>query len=126
MFKRIDHVEIIPKDLEKTLKFYTDVLGFKIKERKKIGMPPLEEIVYIQLGDTVIELMSVQNPSPMSSDLWRVGYRMIAIEVEDMDRAVEYLKSKGVEISSGPIVLGKSKRAEMKDPDGLSIELRQW
>ena len=51
---------------------------------------------------------------------------MIAIEVEDMDKAVEYLKAKGVEISSGPVVLGKSKRAEIKDPDGLSIELRQW
>jgi glyoxylase I family protein len=126
MFKRIDHVEIIPRDLEKAIKFYTEVLGFKVKERKKIGMPPLEEIAYVQLGDTVIELMSVQNPSPLAPDLWRVGYRMIAIEVEDMDRAVEYLKSKGVEISSGPIVLGKSKRAEMKDPDGLSIELRQW
>jgi len=126
MFKRIDHVEIIPQDLEKTLKFYTEVLGFKIKERKKIGMPPLEEIVYVELNGTVIELMSVQNPSPMSSDPWRVGYRMIAIEVEDMDRAVEYLKGKGVEVSSGPVVLGKSKRAEIKDPDGLSIELRQW
>ena len=29
MFKRIDHVEIIPQDLEKTLKFYTEILGFK-------------------------------------------------------------------------------------------------
>jgi len=31
-----------------------------------------------------------------------------------------------VEITWGPITLGKSKRAEIKDPDGLSIELRQW
>ena len=126
MFKKIDHVEIIPRDLEKTLKFYTEILGFKIKERKRIGMPPLEEIVYVELNGTVIELMSVQNPSTTSPDLWRVGYRMIAIEVEDMDRAVQYLKGKGVEISAGPVVLGKSKRAEIKDPDGLSIELRQW
>jgi glyoxylase I family protein len=36
---------------------------------------------------------------------------MIAIEVADMDRAVEYLKGKGVEISAGPVILGKSKRA---------------
>jgi glyoxylase I family protein len=50
----------------------------------------------------------------------------MAIEVDDMDRAVQYLKGKGVEVSWGPVTLGTSKRAEIKDPDGLSIELRQW
>ena len=50
----------------------------------------------------------------------------MAIEVDDMDRAIEYLKSKGVSVSWGPVTLGTSKRAEIKDPDGLSIELRQW
>jgi glyoxylase I family protein len=43
-----------------------------------------------------------------------------------MDRAIEYLKGKGVEVSWGPVLLGTSKRAEIRDPDGLSIELRQW
>ena len=51
---------------------------------------------------------------------------MMAIEVEDMDKAVEYLKSKGVKISTPPVSLGPSKRGEIKDPDGLVIELRQW
>ena len=126
MFKKIDHVEIIPRNLERTLKFYTEILGFRVKERKKVGVLPLEEIVYVELNGTVLELMSVQNAPSVPPDLWRVGYRMIAIEVENMDKAVEYLKGKGVELSAGPVVLGKSKRAEIKDPDGLSIELRQW
>jgi glyoxylase I family protein len=47
-------------------------------------------------------------------------------KVENMDEAIAYLRSKNVEISLGPVNLGKSKRAEIKDPDGLSIELRQW
>ncbi len=51
---------------------------------------------------------------------------MFALEVEDMDEAITYLKSKGVVISVEPVNLGKSKRAEIKDPDGLTIELRQW
>jgi glyoxylase I family protein len=51
---------------------------------------------------------------------------MIALEVEDMDRTIEYLRGKGVEISWGPVTLGNSKRAEIRDPNGLSIELRQW
>ncbi len=57
---------------------------------------------------------------------WQTGYRMIALEVADMDKALDYLKSKGIQPSRGPISHGKSKRAEIKDPDGLTIELRQW
>jgi glyoxylase I family protein len=126
MFKRIDHVEIIPQDIERTLNFYINVFGFKLKQRKKVEMPPMREVVFIELNDTVMELISVDNPKPPSADEWQVGYIRIALEVEDMDKAVEYLKSKGVEITWGPVSLGPSKRAEIKDPDGLSIELRQW
>ena len=126
MFKRIDHVEIIPRDFERTLNFYTNILGFKIKVRRKVDRPPLVEIVFLELKDSVIEIMSVENPALPSSNPWQVGYPRFALEVEDMDKAVEYLKGKGVEISLGPVNLGTSKRAEIKDPDGLSIELRQW
>ncbi len=126
MFKRIDHVEITPGNLDRTIDFYTRVLQFAMKERIKVDHPPLKEVVYLTLGDTMIELLGMQNPSSPATDPQQIGYRMMAIEVSDMDEAVTYLKSKGVEISVGPITLGTSKRAEIKDPDGLSIELRQW
>ena len=126
MFKRIDHVEIVPSHFEKTIEFYMNILNFRLKERRQVASPPLEEIVYLELNGTVVELMSVQNPASLSEQPWQVGYRMIALEVEDMDRAIDYLKGKGVEISWGPVTLGTSKRAEIKDPNGLSIELRQW
>jgi len=126
MFKRIDHIEIIPRNIEKTISFYTGILGFKIKQRQKVEVPPLEEIVYIELNGSVIELMKVKNPSLPPQNPWQAGLRMIALEVEDMDTVVKYLSSKGVGMTWGPVTLGKSKRAEIKDPDGLSIELRQW
>ena len=125
MFKRIDHVEIISRDLEKSIDFYQNVLGFKVKQRQRVEVPPLEEVVYLGLGDTTLELLSVKEPGSLSLEEWKVGYRMMAVEVEDMNRAVDYLKSKGIEITRGPVTLGKSRRAEIKDPDGLSIELRQ-
>ncbi len=124
VFKRIDHVEIIPRDFEKTMNFYIDILGFKLKERAKVGKPPMEEIAFLALKDTMIEIVSIKNPAPAAP--WKIGYLGIALEVEDMDKAIEYLKSKGVGIAQGPINLGKSRRAEIRDPDGLTIELRQW
>lgn len=125
MFKRIDHVEIIPKDIEETISFYTDVLGFKVKERNKMNMPALSEISYLTLGDTMIELLAFKAPAA-GPDGPFVGYRMLALEVDDMDKTVEYLKGKGVAITRGPVTVGKTKRAEIKDPSGISIELRQW
>jgi glyoxylase I family protein len=96
-----------------------------MKMRKKVDSPPLEEVCFLELAGTVLELVSVKNPAPPTK-VPQVGYRMMAIEVEDMDKAVEYLKSKGVEISVPPVSLGPSKRGEIKDPDGIVIELRQW
>ena len=126
MFKRIDHVEIIPGNADITIDFYTNILNFKVKERKKVDKPPMKEVIFLELNDSTIEIVSVQNPSPRSTDPWQIGYRMFALEVEDMDEAIAYLKSRNVKISLEPVNLGKSKRAQIKDPDGLSIELRQW
>jgi glyoxylase I family protein len=125
MFKRIDHVEIIPADLEKSLKFYTEVLGFKLTERIKVEAPPLEEVVFLQLGDTMLEFLKVKNPAAAPGQ-WQIGYKRIALEVENMDATVAYLAGKGIKLTWGPVDMGgNSKRAELKDPDGLSIELRQ-
>jgi glyoxylase I family protein len=127
MFKRIDHVEIIPRDAEKAINFYGNVLGFSLKDRIKIGIGPLDEVIFMGLGDTMLEIVSMKNSAPLSQEGVVAGYRMMAIEVDDMDRATTYLKSKGVEVSMEPVLLpGGSKRAEIKDPDGLGIELRQW
>lgn len=86
----------------------------------------MREVIYIELGDTVIEIIAVDNPTPKSETLWDVGYRAIALEVTNMKEAVGYLKGKGVAITLEPIDLGDSFRGEIRDPDGLLIELRQW
>ena len=125
MFKGIDHVELVPSDFEKSLNFYIEVLGFKIQRRWKAERPALDEIAFIELNGSVVELFSVKDPVPTSTEQWQVGCRRIALEVEDMDQTVEYLKTKGVEIPREPVASGGSKRAEIKDPNGLSIELLQ-
>ena len=126
MFKRVDHVEILPRHPEKTIDFYVNILGFRIKSRIEVKMPPMKEVIYLQLGDTVIEIISADNPKPKSEAPWEVGYRGIALEVENMTKAVDYLKGKGIAIARQPVDLGDSFRGEIRDPDGLIIELREW
>jgi glyoxylase I family protein len=126
MFKRIDHVEIIPHDFERAIGFYTGVLGFRVKERRRVDASPLEEVAFLVLGDTVLELLRVKDASSPSLDSWHAGYKMMPLEVDDMDKAVEYLARKGVGITWGSVILGQSKRAEINDSEGFSIELRQW
>jgi glyoxylase I family protein len=130
MFKRIDHVEIVTDQPDRTEQFYTDVLGFTVKARDRIersGLGVPIDLVYLDLGGTVVELITYDgatvDPAPQKEHL---GYRMIAIEVEDMQQAADYLKTKGVDIVWGPRVAPTYARAEICDPNGYHIELRQW
>ena len=128
MFKRIDHVEIVTDKPEETEAFYTEVLGFRVKARDRIERPGSAlGLTYLDLGGTVVELISYEGvavePAPQKEHL---GYRMIAIEVDDMQQAAEYLKTKGVDIVWGPRIAPTYARAEIRDPNGYHIELRQW
>ena len=130
MFKRIDHVEIVTDQLHRTVEFYTEVLGFSVKGRHRIERPGLAvpiEPVYLDLGGTVVELIAYEgvavDPAPQNEHL---GYRMIALEVDDMEKTADYLRTKGVDIVWGPRVRETYSRAEICDPDGNRIELRQW
>lgn len=125
MFKRIDHVEILPSDFDRSMAFYQDVLEFRLMSRMPVQVGPLKEIAYLQLDDTVIELIRVKNPIPMPSSV-TAGYHAIALEVESMEAAITYLRDHGIYITWGPVDLGTSIRAEITDPDGLIIELREW
>jgi glyoxylase I family protein len=87
MFKRIDHVEIVTDQLERTAQFYTEVLGFSVKARDRIersGLGVPIDLVYLDLGGTVVELISYEgaaiDPAPQTEYL---GYRMIALEVDE-------------------------------------------
>jgi glyoxylase I family protein len=126
MFKRIDHIEIVPSNVGKTLDFYQTILGFNLKNRVQVDAPPMKEVIYLKLGDTMIEVISAEKPAMKSEEAWQVGYRAIALEVEDMEKAVEYLQERGIAIAREPVDLGTSIRGEIRDPDGLTVELRKW
>jgi catechol 2,3-dioxygenase-like lactoylglutathione lyase family enzyme len=112
------------------VQFYTDVLGFTVKARDRIersGLGVPIDLIYLDLGGTVVELIAYEgaavDAAPQAEHL---GYRMIALEVDDMQKTTDYLRTKGVDIVWGPRVRDTYSRAEICDPNGFHIELRQW
>lgn len=130
MFKRIDHVELVADRPAPMVAFYTDILGFRVKARDHIekssrGVPM--DLIYLELGGTVVEIISYEGaPALPAPEGERRGWRMIALEVEDMQRTTDYLRERGVTLAWGPRVRETSARAEIRDPEGNPIELREW
>ena len=131
LFKRIDHIELLTAAPERAVAFYIGVLGFRERERMRIPQTPQGplDLVYLQLGDTTLEVMCYPEAkppiAPRSAEA-RLGWQCLALEVEDIDAALSALKAEGVEPAWGPMKRPDYARAEIRDPDGNPIELRQW
>src|SRR5260370_41616175 len=114
MFKRIDHVEIVTDKPEETAAFYTEVLGFRVKARDRIERPGSAlDLIYLDLGETVVELISYEgvavDPAPQMEHF---GYRMIALEVDHMEKTAPFPGEQGVRIAAGPVVRPTDPRAD--------------
>ncbi len=126
MFNVIDHIEIITRNMAESIEFYTKVLGFEVKSQHKMdGSRGITEIVFLTLGDTSLELLEFPDAKPIPEQP-HIGYRMMAITVDDMDAAIKHLKKHNVTISREPMNLGSSMRGEFKDNNGVTIEIRKW
>jgi glyoxylase I family protein len=130
MFKRIDHIELLTAAPERIVGFYTERLGFRERERLRIPQTPSGplDLIYLELGGTTIEVMCYPEAKaiPARSGELRLGWQCLALEVEDMDDALATLKRSGIEPAWGPLKRPDYARAEIRDPDGNPIELRQW
>ena len=130
MFKRIDHIEIVTDKIDETVRFYTEILGFTVRERDHVALPGAGQglnLVYLDLGGTTVELLKFDGvPVAAEPAKEHLGYRLMALEVDDMKGALAYLRTKGVEAVWGPMFCETYARAEIRDPNGYHIELRHW
>jgi len=112
-------------DLERSIKFYTEVLGMKLL-RKKDYPDGKFTLAFIGYGDetqnTVIEL--TYNWDTDSYDPG-TGYGHIALEVDDVYQATEEIRKCGGNIlrDAGPMNAGTTIISFVEDPDGYPIEL---
>jgi glyoxylase I family protein len=130
MFKRIDHIELLTAAPGPIVDFYTRLLGFRERERARIPATPMGplDLVYLELGGTTLEVMCYPESGAIAprDAQPRLGWQCLALEVEDMDSALHALQESGVRCAWGPMKRPEYARAEIRDPDGNPIELRQW
>jgi glyoxylase I family protein len=123
---RFDHVSILTKDLEEFVKFYTQVLKFSIV--RTIESKDLK-IVFVDAGNATLELFGlVGGKAKFTEEKWEnVGIKHIALEVDDVEKVYNELKSNGVRFESEPTIAADGlKIAFFEDPNGVTIELIQW
>lgn len=122
---RLLHTMLRVGDLDRSIKFYTKILGMKLL-RKQDYPDGKFTLAFIGYGDekdnTVIEL--TYNWGVEKYDVGS-GYGHIAIEVEDVYSAAEQIEQRGGKIlrPAGPMNAGTTIIAFVEDPDGYPIEL---
>lgn len=122
---RMLHTMLRVGDLDRSIRFYTDVLGMKLL-RKKDYPEGKFTLAFVGYGDesenTVIEL--THNWDTDRYDLGN-GYGHIALEVDDVYQATDEIRNRGGKIirDAGPMNAGTTIIAFVEDPDGYPIEL---
>ena len=123
---RFLHTMLRVKDLDKSLRFYTEQLGMKLLRKRDYPTGKFT-LAFVGYGDendsTVIELThNWEQAEPYSLGS---GFGHLAVSVPDVYKACEQLAAAGVKIPrpAGPMAHGGSVIAFIEDPDGYRIEL---
>ena len=122
--KNPDHIGINTLDIEESVRYYTDVFGFR--EIKRADMGDLT-LVYMDTGtDMQLELFDLRG-NVIRGDIpeAKQGFRHIAFYVDDIKAWEEHLKEKGAEFTMELTRLPQLERDGIlvRDPNGLIIEL---
>ncbi|MEI8361902.1 MAG: lactoylglutathione lyase [Betaproteobacteria bacterium] len=124
---RMLHTMLRVGNLERSIKFYTEVLGMKILRQNDFpeGKFTLAFVGYgTESESTVLEL--TYNYGVESYDMGK-AYGHIAIEVDDAYKACESVKNAGGKVmrEAGPMLHGSTVIAFVQDPDGYNVEFIQ-
>ena len=97
--KRVDHVGIAVKNLDESVQFY-ESLGFKATGYEVVAEQKVK-VAFLPCGDSEVELLESTEPDgPIARFIEKngPGIQHIAIRVDDIDKALEELKEKGVRL----------------------------
>lgn len=111
----VHHVSITVGDVEAAVRFYTEVLGCRVRDdRPDFGFPG----AWLDVGDGQLHLIGGEPPPDRGQHF--------AILVDDLDAVVTDLRRRGVEVPDPfPVGAGPARQTFVRDPSGNLVELHQ-
>ncbi len=112
---QIDHVSVLITDVERSRRFYRDLLGLK-----EIAKPRTFSFIalWFELGNQQLHLLKKPEPDTRSP-------RHFALRVADVNAARTYIKERGIIVEETTLI-PDCDRFFIHDPDGNRIEVIQW
>ena len=122
---RILHTMLRTGDLQRSIDFYTRILGMRLLRQKDYPEGKFT-LAFLGYGDES-DQAAIELTYNWGVDRYELGsgYGHIAIEVDDVYQATDRIKSQGGKIlrEAGPMNAGTTIIAFVEDPDGYPIEL---
>jgi glyoxylase I family protein len=122
MVVELDHVVLRCRQQDRTLEFYSRVLG--LKEERRIGQLGL---IQLRAGASMVDLIPTVEPRVDTGT--NVDHFCLGIETDDLGSVISYLRSNSVEILGEPAIRygarGMGNSIYVRDPEGNIIELKQ-
>jgi lactoylglutathione lyase len=96
LVKKVDHVAVIAKDLDESIRFYEEMFGFEVKARMEIEQQHIRNALLSAQGDEfVVEI--VQFTDGRDYYYGDGMFEVLALKVDDIYAAMDELKGKGIE-----------------------------
>lgn len=122
----IHHIAIIASDFQRSKQFYCQILGFTLDNECYREARDSWKAELSLHGHYTLELFSFPHPPQRPSYPEACGLRHLAFAVEDLDRAIAYLRGQGIICEAVRIDPDSGKAFTFfADPDGLPLELYQ-
>lgn len=151
MIRAVDHINIVVRDVERSVRFYTEMLGFTRTKDAWLEGEWIDRIVGLSgvraravfivapAGEPRIELLQYERPAgldrPENARANTLGLRHIALRVDDIAGMVTKLRAAGVTVFSEPVRVppgvvrhdaGEKTLVYFLDPDGVILELADY
>lgn len=100
IIKRINHLGIVPKDYAQSKKFFTDILGLKQEGGETVEEQKVS-VEFVRCENSRLELLApTSSESPIAKFLETrgAGIQHIALEVDNLDNWIEYLKKNNIKL----------------------------
>jgi lactoylglutathione lyase len=138
---RLLHYSHCVSDIERSRRFYTDVLGFEVcaefdfddpDTSKVMGVPGAKfKGIFMRRDGMRMEIIGFTNPPPEPTVRKRrsdeIGHSHLSFYVTNLDEALADLRAQGVTVEDGAraVLHGGIECCVVRDPDGFPIEIVQ-